>query len=119
MLKKALRLDPKGDRAKGVEAEIAYLEGEVSIAQGTPDKTAFERALALDPANERARKALASLEDKAIERQTNYQRYAAAGGIGLFAVIAMILLARRKPRAAESEKVGAEPPAAAGPPAAA
>lgn len=111
MMRKALRLDPKGDKAKAVEAEIAYLEGEVSIAQGMPDKTAFERALALDPSNERARQALAGLQDRAIERKTNYQRYAAAGGIGLFAVIAMILLARRKPRPAPEP---AAPPPAAG-----
>jgi tetratricopeptide (TPR) repeat protein len=116
MMRKALRLDPKGERAKALEAEIAYLEGEVSIAAGTPDKTAFERALALDPAHERARQALAGLEDKAIERQTSYQRYAAAGGIGLLAVILMILLGRRRPRPAE--KVAAEPPAVAPPPAA-
>ena len=101
MMRKALRLDPKGDRAKQIEADIAYLEGEVSIAQGMPDKTAFERALSLDPTHERARKALASLEDKAIERKTHYQRYAAAGGIGLFAILAMILLWRRKPRVPE------------------
>ncbi|MFT3774077.1 MAG: hypothetical protein QM820_52600 [Minicystis sp.] len=115
MMRKALRLDPKGERAKALEAEIAYLEGEVSIAQGMPDKTAFERALALDPAHERARKALAGLEDKAIERQTNYQRYAVAGGIGLLAVIAMILLARRKPRPV-AEKAAPEEPKVAEPP---
>lgn len=98
MMRKALRLDPKGDKSKRLEAEIAYLEGEVSVAQGMPDKTAFERALALDPAHERARKALAALEDKAIERQTSYHRYAAAGGIGLVALIAMVLLGWRRPK---------------------
>ncbi|APR84173.1 Hypothetical protein A7982_09522 [Minicystis rosea] len=116
MMRKALRLDPKGDKAKGLEAEIAYLEGEVSVAQGMPDKTAFERALALDPAHERARQALSRLEDKAIERRTSYNRYAAAGGIGLFAILAMILLARRKPRPTEKppepEPKVAEPPPA-------
>ena len=96
MMRKALRLDPKGDRAKAIEAEIAYLEGELSIEQGAPDKTAFERALALAPGHEGARKALASLEDKAIERQSHLQRYAAAAGIGMAALLAMILLARRK-----------------------
>src|SRR5262249_28963920 len=100
MTRKALRLDPKGDRAKALEAEIAYLEGEISIDQGAPDRTAFERALAIDPAHERARRALASLEDKAIERQSYLKRYVAAGGIGLAALVAMILLARRRPRGA-------------------
>jgi tetratricopeptide (TPR) repeat protein len=110
MMRKALRLDPKNAEAPKIEAEIAYLEGEVSIAQGMPDKTAFERALSLDPSHDRARKALASLEDKVVERQTHYHRYAAAGGIGVFAILAMILLWRRKPRA--SEPVASPPPAA-------
>lgn len=99
MMRKALRLDPKGDRAKGIEAEIAYLEGAISVDQGTPDKTAFQRAITLDPAHERARAALASLEDKAIERQSHLQRYVAAAGIGVGALIAMLLLARRRPPA--------------------
>lgn len=97
MMRKALRLDPKGERAKKIEAEIAYLEGAISIDRGAPDKTAFERAIDLDPTHERARAALASLEDKAIERQGHLQRYLAAGGIGLLALLAMILLARRRP----------------------
>jgi tetratricopeptide (TPR) repeat protein len=97
MMRKALRLDPKGDRSKSIEAEIAYLEGEISIEQGSPDRTAFERALALDPAHDRARRALAGLEDKAIERQSYLKRYVAAGGIAVLAIVAMILLARRKP----------------------
>src|SRR6185369_1870988 len=97
MMRKALRLDPKGDRSKKIEAEIAYLEGALSVDQGSPDKTVFQRAIDLDPTHERARTALASLEDKAIERQGHLGRYAAAGGIGLLALVAMILLARRKP----------------------
>ena len=96
MMRKALRLDPKGERARTIAAEIAYLEGELSIEQGAPDKTAFERALSLAPGHEGARRALASLEDKAIERQSHLQRYAAAAGIGVAALLAMILLARRR-----------------------
>jgi Tfp pilus assembly protein PilF len=97
MMRKALRLDPKGERAKGLEAEIACLEGEISIEQGAPDRTAFERALTLDPGNERARRGLASLEEKAVERQAHLQRYAGAGAIGVAALVAMILLVRRRP----------------------
>jgi tetratricopeptide (TPR) repeat protein len=117
MMRKALRLDPKGERAKSIEAEIAYLEGEISIEQGSPDRTAFERALQLDPAHERAKKALASLGDKAIERQSHVQRYVAAGGIGVIALIAMILLARRKPSSAPPAPPAPTPPAPTPPPA--
>ncbi len=48
MMRKALRLDPKSERARGIEAEIACLEGEISVTQGAPDRTAFERALTLE-----------------------------------------------------------------------
>jgi tetratricopeptide (TPR) repeat protein len=97
MTRKALRLDPKGERAKSLEAEIAYLEGEISIDHGAPDRTAFERALALDPGHDRARKALSSLEDQAIVRRSQRGRYVGAGAIGLAALLAMILLVRRRP----------------------
>jgi len=98
MLRKALRLDPKADGAKKLEAEIAYVEGMVLIDRGTPDKFILQKALELDPTHDRARAALASLEDKAMERQSNLRRYGAAGGIGLLAIIGIVLLAlRRKP----------------------
>jgi tetratricopeptide (TPR) repeat protein len=96
MLRKALRLDPKGPDAKAIDAEIAYLEGMVLIDRGTPDKFILQRALELDPGHERARLALQSLEDRAVVRQTSLRRYAAAGGIGVAALIAMLLLARRR-----------------------
>jgi tetratricopeptide (TPR) repeat protein len=97
MMRKALRLDPKGELAKKIEAEVAYLEGAISVDRGAPDKTAFERALEIDPRHEQARTGLAALEDKAVERQSQLPRYAAAGAIGLLSVITMILLARRRP----------------------
>jgi hypothetical protein len=97
MLRKALRLDPKGDRARDVEAEIACLEGEISVERGTPDRSAFERALALAPTHERARRGLAALDAPAVERQSHLQRYVGAGAIGVAALVAMILLVRRRP----------------------
>ena len=97
MMRKALRLDPKSDLAKKLEAEIAYLEGAISVDRGAPDKTAFLKALTIDPQHAASKQALAALEDKVVERQSQMPRYAAAGGIGLVALIAMILLARRRP----------------------
>jgi tetratricopeptide (TPR) repeat protein len=106
MLRKALRLDPKGERARKIEAEIAYLEGMLLIERGTPDKFPLTKAIELDPTNDRARQALASLEQERVApKKSQLHRYAAAGGVGLLAVIAMILLARRKDTGA-----GAEPP---------
>jgi tetratricopeptide (TPR) repeat protein len=97
MLRKALRLDPKAEGKAKVEAEVACLEGELSVEQGAPDRTAFERALVLDPGNERARRGLAALETKAVERRSHAQRYAGAGAIGVVALVAAILLMRRRP----------------------
>lgn len=96
MLRKALRLDPKGPAAKPIEADIAYLEGLVLIARGTPDKFILQRAIELDPGHDRARAALASLEDKAVERQSNLRRYSAAAAIGAVALLGIALLARRR-----------------------
>jgi tetratricopeptide (TPR) repeat protein len=96
MMRKALRLDPKGDRATNIEAEIACLEGELSVEQGAPDRTAFERALTFDPSHGRARKGLSSLEEKEIARQSHMQRYVGAGAIGLVALLAMLALTRRR-----------------------
>lgn len=97
MFRKALRLDPKGEGAKKIEAEIAYLEGALLIEQGTPDKFPLTRALELDPGNDRARQALASLEqEKVAPKKSQLHRYVAAGGVGLLALVAMILLARRR-----------------------
>jgi len=115
LLRKALRLDPKGEAAKKVEAEIAYLEGITLIAKGTPDKFPLAKAIELDPTNDRAKKALAELEQERIEPQKSYlHRYVAAGGVGLFALVAMILLARRKSVSSDkpegpSGKAGAAP----------
>lgn len=95
MMRKALRLDPASDQAKKIDAEIAYLEGLFLIEQGTPDKFSFKRALELDPAHTGAKEALASLADQVVERKSYLNRYIAAGGVGLAALVAMLLIARR------------------------
>lgn len=100
MFEKALRLDPKSQDANSIESEVSYLEGLDSIDRGAPDRFLFDRAVELDPTNERAKAARASLEEKAAERQSNMKRYAAAIGVALAALVAMILLLRRKPREA-------------------
>lgn len=96
MMRKALRLDPRSDQAKKIEAEIAYLEGLLLIAQGTPDKFILKRALELDPAHPGAKEALASLENPVVERKSQTPRYLAAAGVGLGALVTMLLLARRR-----------------------
>jgi tetratricopeptide (TPR) repeat protein len=97
MMRKGLRLDPKGERAKVIEAEIAYLEGMLSVDRGLPDRTAFEKALALVPDHADARAALAALEEPAIQRSANTKRYAEAGGVGLVALLVMVMLRGKRP----------------------
>jgi tetratricopeptide (TPR) repeat protein len=97
LLRKALRLDPRGEGAAKTEAEIAYLEGMILIEQGTPDKFVLTRALELDPTHERARRALDSLGDKALVQQDSRGRYRIAAGVGVAALVALLLLARRRP----------------------
>ncbi|WP_437569473.1 hypothetical protein [Sorangium sp. So ce542] len=125
MLRKALRLDPTGEHAPKIEAEIAYLEGVLLIDRGTPDKFVLERAIELDPGHAGARAALASLGDKVAERKSQKNRYIAAGAVGFAALLAMFFIARRRSAPAPSAKqpsaappqppasLGAEPPSAA------
>ncbi|WP_437936761.1 hypothetical protein [Sorangium sp. So ce341] len=124
MLRKALRLDPTGEQAPKIEAEIAYLEGVLLIDRGTPDKFVLERAIELDPGHAGARAALASLGDKVAERKSQKNRYIAAGAVGFAALLAMFFIARRRSDPAPSAKhpsaappqppasLGAEPPRA-------
>ncbi|MGK3999233.1 hypothetical protein [Sorangium sp. So ce1024] len=111
MLRKALRLDPTGEHARTIEAEIAYLEGVLLIERGTPDKFVLERAIELDPAHAGAKAALASLGDKVVERKSQTNRYIAAGAVGLAAMLAMFFIARRRSDPAPSpRRASAAPP---------
>lgn len=109
MLRKALRLDPKNDLARATEAEIDVLEASILAERGTPERHLLTRALELDPKNDRARAALTALAQKASPRETDRRRYGAASAIGLLALLAMALLARRRNTAGPPP--AAEPPA--------
>ncbi len=108
LLRKALRLDPQGDGAKKIEADIAYLEGMALIERGTPDKFPLTKALEIDPTHARAKRALAELEQERVAPKKSFvKRYVAAGGVGFAALIAMIVLVRIKPRKRLEATVGA------------
>jgi len=117
LLRKALRLDPKGEGAKKIEADIAYLEGMALIEKGTPDKFPLQKALEIDPNHERAKRAIAELEQERVAPKKSFvKRYVAAGGVGFAALIAMIALVRIKPRKRAEPNVGAPTDSNATPP---
>jgi tetratricopeptide (TPR) repeat protein len=97
-LRKALRLLPEGADTRAVESQIAYLEARRLMERGVPDRFLFEKALELDPDNDRAREALASFEERVEQREESYRRYFYAGGVLLAALTLLIALARRRPR---------------------
>lgn len=96
-LHRALRIDPTGPLAKRIEAEIAFLDAEALIARGLVDRSAYERALELDPNHKSARAALDRLEDEASGRNSRLRNWAGAAGFGLAGLLgAVAFWARRR-----------------------
>jgi len=110
-LRKALRLDLDSPDRVRIEARIAYLEGRMLADKGTPDLFILRRAVELDPNNRDARELLKTLEERTAHVERATKRYVAAGAIGLFAAMAMVWLARRRPSA--SSKGMTKPPSPA------
>ena len=101
---KALRLAPDGPRAKTIQAELAYLEGESLLARGVPDAEPFKRALALDPTHIGARNELQKMEVTTQERKTKSTAFAAGLAILVAAIIGIVLFGGRGGRRAKSTK---------------
>jgi tetratricopeptide (TPR) repeat protein len=99
VFQKALRLAPEGPRAKHIEGEMAYLEGEALRLRGIEDPEPFKRALSLDPGHANARAALERLEARTEDRAYRVRWLVAAGGVLVAMVVALILfVGRRRPR---------------------
>jgi tetratricopeptide (TPR) repeat protein len=100
LLRKALRLSPEGPRKNQIQAELAYMEGKELLGRGVADTEPFQRALALDPAHEKARAELYQLEDRTAEERGRTQRYGAAAAVVLLGIVLIVLFGgRKKPRA--------------------
>jgi hypothetical protein len=111
-LRKALRLAPEGADTTKPQSHLATLEAEELIEAGTPDRFLLERAVELDPSNDKAKQLLSSLEEQSVKRQHRSQRYLAAVIVGLLATVAMVMLARRrrpKPSPPPAEQKPARP----------
>jgi hypothetical protein len=97
-LRKALRLDDTGDRAKHVQSELLRLQGEDLVARGIADTQPFEQALTLDPTNARARADLDRLRAQAQAGRSRAYRLAAAGGLLVLAFIGITVFGGRPRR---------------------
>ncbi len=102
-LRKALLLSPAEADASKIESRLAFLEGQALVEQGTPDRLLLRRAVELDPSNEAARELLSSLQTASKKRQDRSKRYLAAVVVGVLGLLAMVVLARRRPRPASAQ----------------
>ena len=80
-LRKAIRIDPGGARAKEAEGELAYLEATDLAIHGVVDESAYRRAVDLDPANSSAREALARITARSEQLSSQTWRYGVAGAL--------------------------------------
>lgn len=110
LFRKALRIDPRGHRAKMVEAEIAYLEGKALRASGLEDTEPFRRALSLDPSHENARKELEKLETVSEARSSLGYRGLLGAGIFVVAIGIIMLFGGARKRSASRDPTQAQNP---------
>ncbi|NUP09980.1 MAG: hypothetical protein HOW73_28360 [Polyangiaceae bacterium] len=100
MLRKARRLDPD-PKNTAIDAEIAFTEAKILIAEGRPDRFLVDRAVKLDPTHADAKALLDGFEEQAVQPDKPVPRYGLAGGIAggtvLLAGIAAFFLFRKKP----------------------
>ncbi|MBI4703820.1 MAG: hypothetical protein HY744_22145 [Deltaproteobacteria bacterium] len=111
--RKALLLDPALPERRRIESLIALLDAEALAEAGTPDRFLLQRALEIDPANERARERLSALDRGAREREARTKRWVVAAAVGVVAAAALIALGwpgrRRRARPAPDAAPGDTP----------
>jgi hypothetical protein len=101
LLRKALRLDDAGAASDRVRSAIVCLEGEDMLRHGVADTAPFERALALDPQNGRARSLLDALHARAAASRAQSIRVAIAAAVLLLALAGMLVVVAVRRRARE------------------
>ena len=118
-LRRALSIAPSGDHANAVRSELALIEAEELASAGVLDVTLLDRAMELDPSNERARAMRDQAKVEVQLAESSWRRYAAAVAIGVFALAAMVFVAlipRRRRQSAESHRPPVPPTPDASPP---
>jgi hypothetical protein len=99
-LRRVVRLDPSGPRARVAESELAYLEALDLASHGVVDETAYRRAVELDPSNSEAKDALDRILAASEARSSNFWRFAIAALLGLSAVVGAAVAFMWRPRVA-------------------
>ncbi len=98
-LRKVVRLDPAGPRARAVQSELAYLEALDLATHGVVDETGYRRAVDLDPSNTEAKDALDRIQATSETRRSSFWRYALASLFAFAALVgAAVALLWRGPR---------------------
>jgi hypothetical protein len=118
-LRRALSIAPAGDHADAVRSELALIEAEELASAGVLDVTLLDRAIQLDPTNERARAMRDQAKVEVQLAESSWRRYAAAVAIGVIALAAMVFVAlipRRRRQSAESRRPPVPPTPDASPP---
>jgi hypothetical protein len=103
-LRRAELLDPGGPLLKSIQSQQALLEAQELSSRGVVDVTLLQRALELDPSNQRAQVALQRAQHDIETRQAAWRRYAAAIAIGVIALAAMVFVALAPRRGAKRER---------------
>jgi len=94
ILRKAVRIDPSGPRAREAESELTYLEALELAGHGVIDETAYRRAVELDPGNARAREALGRIQTASDAASGSFVGYLIASVLGALACVGLALVWR-------------------------
>ncbi len=114
--RRALRLSDDEPHKNLLRARIAYLEGELRLADGVLDLTSFERATQLDPSFAPAESALDELSGARAEREQKQRRVLGFVAALLMALAGFALLRAYRPQATSAEPEGSSDPADDEPP---
>jgi hypothetical protein len=88
---------------KPIDSLSMTLDAEKLLSGKVADQILLRRALELDPANSRAQALLDRVQRGDVEKQTQFNRYFAAGTVGLVALVAILFIWLRKPKGAAPE----------------
>jgi hypothetical protein len=99
-LRKVVRIDPNGPRAREAESELTYLEAVELANRGIVDETAYRRAVELDPNNREAQEALGRIQEVSEAGSAGFARYVLASTFALLALASAAIAFLRRRRTA-------------------